>query len=90
MLPGNSIELDQNYTNPFNPTTTIKYIIPEEGIVTIKVFDVLGGEIKILVNQRQLKGDYPVEFVASGLASGMYIYQIRANYPSASSEQGFV
>ncbi|MFH1194342.1 MAG: T9SS type A sorting domain-containing protein [bacterium] len=68
-----------NYPNPFNPTTTIKYTIPEDGIVTIKVFDVLGREIKTLVNQRQLKGNYSVEFDASGLASGMYIYQIRMN-----------
>ncbi|MFH1194557.1 MAG: T9SS type A sorting domain-containing protein [bacterium] len=68
-----------NYPNPFNPTTTIKYTIPEDGIVTIKVFDVLGREIITLVNQRQLKGDYSVEFDASGLASGMYIYRIRMN-----------
>ncbi|MFH1194553.1 MAG: T9SS type A sorting domain-containing protein [bacterium] len=72
-------DLLQNYPNPFNPTTTIKYTMPEDGIVTIKVFDVLGREIKTLVNTRQLKGEYSVEFDASGLASGMYIYQIRMN-----------
>ncbi|MFH1198090.1 MAG: C1 family peptidase [bacterium] len=78
---GNKVEgfSINNYPNPFNPTTTIKYTIPEDGIVTLKVFDVLGREIKTLVNQRQLKGDYSVEFDASGLASGMYIYQFRMN-----------
>lgn len=77
-IVNNKVEIN-NYPNPFNPTTTIKYTIPEDGIVTIKVFDILGREIHTLVNQRQLKGDYSVEFDASGLASGMYIYQIRAN-----------
>ncbi|MFH1196273.1 MAG: T9SS type A sorting domain-containing protein [bacterium] len=77
-IPGR-FALEQNYPNPFNPTTKIKYSIPEDGIVSIRVFDVLGREINTLVNQKQLKGDYSVEFDASSLSSGMYIYQLRMN-----------
>jgi len=71
--------LQQNYPNPFNPATTIKYLIPENGFVTLKVFDVLGKEVARLVNANQQPGNYSVNFDASNLPSGTYIYTIRAN-----------
>lgn len=68
----------QNYPNPFNPSTKISYSIKEEGLVTIKVYDILGKEIAILVNEIQPAGIYEAEFNASQLPSGMYIYKIQA------------
>ncbi|MGE5411970.1 MAG: T9SS type A sorting domain-containing protein [Clostridiales bacterium] len=75
--------LEQNYPNPFNPTTTINYSIPENNIVVLKVFNVLGEEVKTLVNEVKSRGSYSVSFSASELTSGIYYYQIRAgNYIS--------
>jgi len=68
----------QNFPNPFNPTTTIKYQIPELSFVTIKVFDVLGSEIATLVNEEKPIGSYEVEFNATSLPSGIYFYRIQA------------
>jgi len=65
-------QLYNNYPNPFNPTTTIKYQIPEISFVTIKVYDVLGNEIATLVNEEKPIGSYEVEFNASNLTSGIY------------------
>jgi Secretion system C-terminal sorting domain len=69
--------LDQNYPNPFNPTTEIKYQISMAGNVTLKVFDALGREIATIVNEQESPGVYAVRFNGEGLASGMYIYQLR-------------
>jgi hypothetical protein len=71
--------LNQNYPNPFNPSTIINYQIPEQGFVTIKVYDILGKEIKTLVNENKPVGSYNIRFNASDLSSGIYIYQIRVN-----------
>jgi len=70
-------ELYQSYPNPFNPTTTIKYSIPEQSHVTLKVFDVRGRELAILVNGQQPKGNYEIEFNATELTSGVYFYKIQ-------------
>jgi enterochelin esterase family protein len=70
--------LSQNYPNPFNPSTRIKYSIPESGLVTIKLYDIIGNEITTLVNEEKLIGRYTIHFNASSLASGVYFYQIRA------------
>ncbi|MHB1688202.1 MAG: T9SS type A sorting domain-containing protein [Ignavibacteriaceae bacterium] len=67
-----------NYPNPFNPTTIISYQLPKDGVVTIKVFDALGREVKTLVNEYKTHGKYSVSFDASKLASGVYFYQLRA------------
>jgi 1,4-alpha-glucan branching enzyme len=72
-------KLEQNYPNPFNPSTVIKYQIPEAGIVSIKIFDILGREIETLVNKFQRNGNYEVQFNASNLASGVYFYQLKTN-----------
>ena len=73
--------LSQNYPNPFNPATKIKYTIPESGFVTVKVFNLLGEEVAVLVNQEQKAGEYITEFDATnlqGLASGIYLYRIQS------------
>jgi hypothetical protein len=71
-------ELAQNYPNPFNPTTVIKYSIPETSNVQIKVYDMLGGEVADLVNEVKDAGSHIVNFNASELSSGIYIYSIQA------------
>jgi hypothetical protein len=69
----------QNYPNPFNPSTTIKYGIPKDGFVTIKIYDIAGREILKLVNEFKPAGFYSVNFNGSGIASGIYFYQIKVN-----------
>ena len=70
--------LFQNYPNPFNPATIINYQLPKASFVTLKVFDLLGKEVKTLVNEFQESGRYNVTFNANNLASGVYIYRIQA------------
>ena len=70
--------LQQNFPNPFNPTTTIRYKIPARGFVTLKVYDVLGNEIATLVDEEKQAGSYGVEFNASTLSSSVYLYQLQA------------
>jgi len=77
-LPYN-FALYQNYPNPFNPTTTIKYALPENGFVNLVVYDLLGREVALLINEEQSAGNYEVSFNESGLASGVYIYKIKVN-----------
>ncbi|MGE5354146.1 MAG: T9SS type A sorting domain-containing protein [Clostridiales bacterium] len=71
--------LSQNYPNPFNPTTVINYQIPKASKVMLKIYDMLGKEVTTLVNEYKEQGRYSVEFNASNLPSGTYIYEIRAN-----------
>jgi hypothetical protein len=74
-------ELLQNYPNPFNPSTTIKFEIPNDGTITLKIFDVLGKVVETLVNEQKPAGKYEVDFDGSELTSGIYFYQLRAgNY----------
>ena len=75
----NTYELFNNYPNPFNPTTQIKYQIPDAGLVTLKLYDVLGNEVIELVNEVKNSGVYSVEFNAENLASGVYIYKLSVN-----------
>jgi len=70
--------LMQNYPNPFNPTTTIAYHLPNTSKVQLKVYDVLGNEIATIVNEEKSAGSYEVEFNASSLSSGMYLYKLQA------------
>ena len=74
-----NFELNQNYPNPFNPVTTINYQLPKSGSVSLKIFDILGNEIKTLVDEQKEMGSYSVQFNASSLTSGMYLYQLRVN-----------
>jgi photosystem II stability/assembly factor-like uncharacterized protein len=77
-IPINNFDLRQNYPNPFNPTTTIKYNLPKSGSVELIVYDILGRKVKTLVNENQQAGRYEINFNASGLATGVYIYQLRS------------
>ena len=72
-------KLYQNYPNPFNPSSMISYRIPTAGFVKIKVYNILGTEVKILVDEYKKAGNYAVEFDGSGLASGVYFYQLEVN-----------
>ncbi|HEY3251305.1 MAG TPA: SBBP repeat-containing protein [Ignavibacteria bacterium] len=74
-IPEN-FSLEQNYPNPFNPSTTIKFAVPAEDNVSIKVYDMLGKEVAVLVNEIVKAGNYEVKFEASKLSSGTYFYRI--------------
>lgn len=71
--------LYQNYPNPFNPVTRIKFALPEKDMATIKIFDALGREVKMLINEQLNPGRYEVTFDGSQLASGFYICQLRTD-----------
>jgi len=70
-------DLGQNYPNPFNPTTVISYNLPKSGFVKISVYDVLGKEIRVLVNENKNSGHYEIVFDGKGLSSGTYFYVIK-------------
>ena len=78
--------LSQNYPNPFNPTTTFNYQIPNDGKVSLKVFNMLGQEVETLVSEVLAAGSYSVSFDASKLSSGMYIYTLKAGSFMASKK----
>ena len=73
----NTFQLDQNFPNPFNPLTMIKYQLTMSGFVTLKVFDITGREIQILVNRKQNAGNYSVPFDGKHLPSGIYFYTLQ-------------
>jgi len=70
--------LFQNYPNPFNPLTTIRYQLPRQEFVTLRIIDLLGQNVSTLVRQEQPAGDYRIVFDASRMASGTYLYELRA------------
>jgi photosystem II stability/assembly factor-like uncharacterized protein len=74
----NEFSLSQNYPNPFNPTTSLQYAISSRQFVTLKVYDLLGREVAILVNEEKPAGEYEVEFNGANLPSGIYFYQLKA------------
>ncbi len=76
-IPLDAVALADNYPNPFNPATTISYILPSETDVKLTVFDMQGREVQVLVDQRQNAGRYEVVFEASNLASGAYLYVLQ-------------
>jgi len=78
--------LHQNYPNPFNPVTTIAYDLPEDGQVTLVIYDVLGQELAQLVNEEQPAGMYSYRWNASSAASGVYIYRLKAGGKSQTSK----
>ncbi len=81
-----SHSVSQNYPNPFNPSTLITYSIPKGGRVTLKVFDVLGREVKTLVNEYKNAGTYKVEFNGANITSGVYFYNIQSGGYSAAKK----
>lgn len=74
--------LEQNYPNPFNPGTTISYRLPTSSPVSLRVYDVLGREVRTLVNERQTAGSHSLTFNASGLPSGVYFYRLQVKDPA--------
>jgi hypothetical protein len=70
--------LKQNYPNPFNPRTSIQYTLNNLLFVSFKVYDVLGNEISILVNEEKPAGNYEIDFNGSDLSSGVYFYRMQA------------
>jgi hypothetical protein len=90
--------LSQNYPNPFNPNTVIGYQLPVNGNVVLKIFDVIGNEVAVLVDEYKPAGEYEVEFNAeklasrsgSALTSGVYFYQLRIGYSEKSLGQSFI
>jgi len=71
--------LSQNYPNPFNPTSKIDYALPNESFVTLSIYNILGDEIAVLVNEKKPAGSYSLEFDATNLPSGVYFYRLQAD-----------
>ena len=71
--------LSQNYPNPFNPSTKINISIPKQGLVSLKIYDVLGKEIMTLINEQKTAGSYEVDFNGINLASGAYFYRLESS-----------
>ena len=70
------ISLSQNYPNPFNPSTSIQYQLPESQRVKVSVYDMLGREVSVLVNEIKPAGTHSVSWDASGMSSGIYMYRL--------------
>ncbi|MCK5704289.1 MAG: T9SS type A sorting domain-containing protein, partial [Cyclobacteriaceae bacterium] len=73
------IILSQNYPNPFNPSTTIKFSLPSPGFATLKIYNTLGEEVAVLLNNELSTGTYEVEWNANGLPSGVYFYHLQTD-----------
>jgi hypothetical protein len=82
--------LNQNYPNPFNPNTIIRYSIPNDGLVILKVYDILGRELETLVNETKQSGEYDVSFSGHNLASGVYIYRLTSGTYTQTKKMQFI
>ncbi|MBI1807586.1 MAG: hypothetical protein HYR76_11100 [Ignavibacteria bacterium] len=82
-------QLFQNYPNPFNPSTRLEFQLAEYGLVTLKLFNVLGEEVTTLISERRAPGDYRIEWDGSHQPSGVYFYRLQVDYPSAGGRRGF-
>lgn len=76
LKPVTEFELFQNYPNPFNPSTIIAYQSPQNGFHSLKVFNLIGKEVAVLVNEYRNSGNYEIEFDATNLPAGVYFYQL--------------
>jgi hypothetical protein len=79
-LSPDKFELLQNYPNPFNPSTNFEYQIPKRGIVSLKIYDVLGRQVATLVNEEQSLGYYHAQWEAKGIAAGMYYARLMEQF----------
>jgi photosystem II stability/assembly factor-like uncharacterized protein len=86
----NQYKLLDNYPNPFNPSTYLRYELPKNCFVTIKIFDNLGRLVKILINEKQDMGRYKVKFIADGLSSGIYFYRLTSDDFSETKRMIFI
>jgi hypothetical protein len=84
------VELSQNYPNPFNPSTVINYAVPKTGKVRLEVYDMLGKKVSTLVDERKTAGNYSVQFDATNLASGIYIYRIVTTQKTVSKKMTLI
>lgn len=75
----NSFSLKQNYPNPFNPVTTIKYELKNSAYIQLKVYDVLGSEVAVLINEKQNTGAYEIKFDGASFSSGVYFYKLTSD-----------
>ncbi len=82
-----SFRLHQNYPNPFNPVTNFRFHISEFGLVSFKIYDALGREVAILMNEQKPAGEYQVRWDASGFPSGVYFYRLRAGVADGGFDQ---
>jgi len=82
--------LSQNYPNPFNPVTSIKFQVPEVSLVTLKVYDLIGKEVAVLVNEVKQPGNYQISFDGKNLASGIYFYKMSAGNFSSVRKMNFL
>ena len=82
--------ISQNYPNPFNPSTTISFSIPKTEFVTLKIFDILGNEVKSLVNEELQAGIYNKEWNPAGLSSGIYFYRLQAGQFSQTRKMNYL
>jgi len=73
----NDYQLSQNYPNPFNPSTLISFGIPESGLVSLKIYNLLGEEVRTLINNFKTAGTYRIEFNGIGLPTGVYLYRLQ-------------
>jgi hypothetical protein len=78
VLIPDKFDLSQNFPNPFNPSTLIKYQLPKSSQVTLKIYNVLGDEVATLVNEEKPAGSYEVIFNSAKIASGTYFYKLQA------------
>ena len=76
-VPG-SFALSQNFPNPFNPTTKIKFQIPKSGLIKLIIYDALGREVQTLVNEQLSPGTYQADFDGTNLSSGIYYYKLES------------
>lgn len=74
-----SFSLSQNFPNPFNPSTTIRFELPKASYIKLKVYNLLGEEVEILVDEFRSPGIYEIKWAPEGLSNGLYFYQIKAN-----------
>jgi N-acetylmuramoyl-L-alanine amidase len=86
----NQIELNQNYPNPFNPTTNISFGLPQRGEVDLKVYDMLGREVATIYSGVKAQGFHTIQFDASKLSSGVYLYRLNTNSGSISKKMTLV
>ncbi len=85
-----AFKLSQNYPNPFNPTTNVQFVLPENGFTSLKVYDMLGREVSTLINKNMPAGAHTVNFDASKLSSGIYIYKLEMGEQSLTKKMTLI